>query len=255
MNDARTQVRRIATLIRKAESVVVLTGAGISAESGIRTFRDTMEGLWKEFDPAKLATPEAFDADPAMVTRWYDFRRLGCLNAQPNPGHLALAEIESFVTAHGGEFTLFTQNVDRLHQRAGSREVVELHGSIIEWRCTLTEELFEPAPEPMAEFPPKSPFATGALLRPNVVWFGEALPEQALLLAFERVPKCSVFFSIGTSSQVYPAAGFVRLAGEAGAFTVEINKDATPASAGVDISIRASSGELLPEIAAALAAS
>lgn len=249
-----TAITNLAGWVNNARSIVVLTGAGISAESGIRTFRDTMEGLWKEFDPAKLATPEAFEADPATVTRWYDHRRIGCLNAQPNQGHLALAALERFITRRGGEFLLFTQNVDRLHQRAGSQHVVELHGSIIEWRCTDTGELFEPSPEPMTTFPPPSPYSKGALLRPNVVWFGEALPEEALLLAFDRVPKCDLFFTIGTSSQVYPAAGFVQIANEAGAKTVEINKDATPASGRVDVSLRGGSGELLGALTQALGA-
>jgi NAD-dependent SIR2 family protein deacetylase len=149
---------------------------------------------------------------------------------------------------------IITQNVDRLHQRAGSQNVVELHGSIIEWRCTDTGELFEPSPEPMATFPPASPYSKGALLRPNVVWFGEALPEEALLLAFDRVPKCDLFFTIGTSSQVYPAAGFVQIANEAGAKTVEINKDATTASGRVDVSLRGGSGELLGALTQALGA-
>jgi NAD-dependent deacetylase len=242
------RVYMIAEKLRTAKSVVVLTGAGVSSESGIRTFRDTMEGLWKEFDPAKLATPEAFESDPELVTRWYDARRLGCLAAEPNPGHLALAAIENAVTSRGGNFTLFTQNVDRLHQRAGSKFVVEVHGSIMDWRCLETGELFEPGPEPFSEFPPKSPFASTSILRPNVVWFGEALPEAALMLAFDLLPKCDLFFSIGTSSQVYPAAGFVDIAAENEAFTVEINKDTTPASDRVNVSIQGSSSEILPRL-------
>lgn len=242
------RVEGVAARLRKAKHVVVITGAGVSAESGIRTFRDTMEGLWKDFDPAKLATPEAFDADPETVTRWYDLRRLGCLAATPNPGHVALAQLEAFVLGHGGEFTLLTQNVDRLHQRAGSQEVVELHGSIMEWRCNLTGHIFEPPPTPFEKFPPPSPFDSRSILRPDVVWFGEALPEHALVTAFERTQRCDMFFSVGTSSVVYPAAGFVQMAAQNCAFTVEVNKEETLASNAVDVQLQGSSAVVLPEL-------
>lgn len=229
-----------------AERVVVLTGAGISAESGIRTFRDTMQGLWKDFDPARLATPEAFDADPETVTRWYDWRRQGCLAAEPNPGHLALARLERLMVDGGRTLTLLTQNVDRLHQKAGSRNVVELHGSIIEWRCTKSGKRVTPPPEPFAEFPPPSPFVRGALLRPDVVWFGEMLPPGAVAAADEAVRACDLFFSIGTSSVVYPAAGFAETALLHGAAVVEINPDATPLSRLATWSLRGKAGEVLP---------
>ncbi|MBX3383943.1 MAG: NAD-dependent deacylase [Phycisphaeraceae bacterium] len=232
--------------LSRAACVVVVTGAGASAESGIPTFRDTMQSLWKEFDPQKLATPEAFDANPEVVTRWYDHRRLGCLAAQPNPGHGALATLEQHLADRGGEFALFTQNVDRLHQRAGSRRVYELHGSILEWRCASTGHVITPPPTPFEAFPPPSPFQPGALLRPNVVWFGEALPEEALRAAWEVTPRCDVFLTVGTSSQVYPAAGFVDIASQAGAFTIEVNKDPTPASRRVDVVLRGTVGRVLP---------
>lgn len=239
----------LAEALRGAQHAVVLTGAGVSAESGIRTFRDTMEGLWKDFDPATLATPEAFARDPETVTRWYDWRRQGCLAAEPNPGHLALARIERELTSLGRRFTLLTQNVDRLHQRAGSRNVVELHGSIVEWRCTRTGRRCEPPPEPFAGFPPPSPHHPQGLLRPDVVWFGEALPETAIRAAFEAVEACDLFVSVGTSSVVHPAAGFVRLVAARGERTAEINRDPTPISGLVDLSCRGRSGELLPELA------
>lgn len=244
-------MREAAAALARARSVVVLTGAGISAESGLRTFRDTMEGLWKSFDPQKLATPEAFAADPEMVTRWYDHRRLGCLAAEPNAGHLALAELEARLLARGGAFTLLTQNVDRLHQRAGSRNVVELHGSIIEWRCTKTGRKTTPGPSPMTEFPPRS--ECGALLRPDVVWFGEMLPEAAVRAAQEAVSACEVFLSVGTSAQVYPAAGFIHEAARHGAKTVEVNKDPTPISGLVDWSLPGKAGEVLPGLLKAMA--
>jgi NAD-dependent deacetylase len=259
-----SSIAHAAHRLREARRVVVLTGAGVSAESGLRTFRGAtnataadlpkdMQALWKEFDPASLATPEAFEANPEMVTRWYDWRRLGCLAAEPNPGHRALAEIERRLSApeRGGEFTLLTQNVDRLHQRAGSRNVVELHGTIITWRCTRTGHEIEPPGEPMPVFPPPSPFVPGALLRPNVVWFGEALPEHALTTAHRVSCDCDVFLSIGTSSVVWPAAGFVELAASNGAFCIEVNAEATPASRRMDVTLRGRSGEVLPRLVAA----
>jgi NAD-dependent deacetylase len=253
-------IQRLAECLGRARSVVVLTGAGVSAESGLRTFRGNetdMASLWKDFDPMQLATPEAFEADPEMVTRWYDWRRMGCLAAEPNAGHKALAELEQLMSAKGGsatpprpspkgegDFTLLTQNVDRLHQRAGSVNVVELHGTIMEWRCTLTGNKVVPGPEAMTEFPPKS--AWGGLLRPDVVWFGEMLPEQAVAAAQLAVARCDVFLSVGTSSVVYPAAGFVHAARARGAFTAEVNAEETVISSMVDVSLRGKSGEVLP---------
>lgn len=244
----RSNLHAAARALAGAQHVVVVTGAGISAESGIRTFRDTMEGLWKDFDPQTLATPEAFDADPEMVTRWYDWRRQGCLAAEPNPGHVALARLQSLLVEGGGgrEFTLFTQNVDRLHQKAGSRGVVELHGSIIEWRCTQTGKKIVPPPEAFDKFPPPSPFAPKAVLRPDVVWFGEALPGAALEAAEVAMATCDLFMSVGTSSVVYPAAGFAELAHHRGASVIEVNPDRTPLSALATWSLRGKAGEVLP---------
>ncbi len=241
--------REVAARLATARSVVVLTGAGASAESGIRTFRDTMEGLWKEFDAEKLATPGAFAADPGLVSRWYDTRRLGCLAAEPNAGHTALAELERLMAARKGGtagLTVLTQNVDRLHQRAGSINVVELHGSIIEWRCTKSGRKVTPGPDAMTEFPQTS--AWGGVLRPDVVWFGEMLPEAALAAAERAVAACDVFLSVGTSSIVYPAAGFLRAASSQGAVTVEINRDDTPASRSVDFVLRGNCGDVLPRV-------
>lgn len=250
---------QLAARLSSARHITVLTGAGISAESGLRTFRGgttssaaappDMAALWKDFDPATLATPEAFERDPELVTRWYDWRRLGCLAAEPNPGHLALAEIERLITSRGGRFTLLTQNVDRLHHRAGSRNVIELHGSIILWRCCRTGKTVEPPATAFESFPPPSPFAAGALLRPDVVWFGEALPPDAVSAAQEAAMTCDVFLSVGTSSVVYPAAGFIQHAARRGAHTFEINLEQTPISGLVDLSVRAKSGDTLPKVA------
>lgn len=237
-----------AATLAKARHVVVITGAGVSAESGIRTFRDTMEGLWKEFDPARLATPEAFAADPETVTRWYDWRRLACLAAEPNPGHLALARLEHWLTETGRAFTLLTQNVDRLHHKAGSRNVVELHGSILQWRCTRTGRTLTPPPTPFPAFPPPSPFAADAPLRPDVVWFGEALPQHALDAAEQAMLTCDLFISVGTSSVVYPAAGFAELARLRGATVIEVNPAPTALTSIADWSLRGKSGEILPDL-------
>lgn len=257
------QIHTIAALLHSATNIVVITGAGISAESGLRTFRGaskadlphTMQALWKEFDPLKLATPEAFNADPAAVSRWYDWRRLGCLAAEPNPGHIALADIERRAASRDARFTLLTQNVDRLHQKAGSRNVVELHGSIIQWRCTNCDVKSTPGPDPLPAFPAPTtccPNDKHAILRPDVVWFGEQLPFEALTAADVALADCDLFFSIGTSSVVQPAASFIQIASQNGARTIEINPEATPISRFVDHSLRGKSGDILPRIVAAL---
>lgn len=244
-------IMEAAEALARSRAVVVITGAGISAESGLRTFRGNerdMESLWKQFDPMTLATPEAFDRDPETVTRWYDWRRLGCLAAEPNPGHRALARMQREIEARGGRFTLLTQNVDRLHHRAGSERVVELHGSIIEWRCAGCGEKTIPGLEAMSEFPPRAACCPDELLRPDVVWFGEALPFAALRAADEAVAACDLFFSVGTSSVVYPSAGYVQVAAQRGAATVEVNRDPTPISRMVRWSIQGKAGEVLPRI-------
>ncbi len=239
-----------AAALSEARGVVVLTGAGVSAESGIPTFRDTMEGLWASFDPQELATREAFARDPETVTRWYDHRRLGCAACEPNPGHLALAAIEREVLARGGSFTLLTQNVDGLHRRAGNADPVELHGSIMTWRCSRTDQPVSPPapPAPWPEFPPMSP--AGAPVRPDVVWFGEALPEAALERAFGAMATCDLLMSVGTSAVVYPAAGFIEVAANNGARTIEVNPQATPMSAIVTWSLRGPSATILPRLVA-----
>ncbi len=243
-------IARAAAAIRDARRIAVLTGAGASAESGVPTFRDAMTGLWSKYDPHQLATPEAFARDPALVTRWYDWRRCLVAACRPNAGHFALAALQRWAAGGGRAFTLLTQNVDGLHQAAGSTGVVELHGSIRTWRCTKTGEEVVPGPEPMTEFPVRT--RAGGLLRPGVVWFGEALPEAALEAAARAAAECDVFLSIGTSAVVYPAAGLVHAATAAGATAIEINRDPTPISREVDVSIQGLSGEALPAIAAAL---
>lgn len=228
-----------------------MTGAGVSAESGIPTFRDALTGFWAKFDPQELATPEAFRRNPPMVSRWYDERRCRCADVKPNPGHQALARLQDWQEQRGRRFTLLTQNVDRLHQRAGSREVTELHGSLWVWRCCDCGDEREERGPAFADHPPRC--RCGGPRRPGVVWFGERLPEAALARAFDAAATCDVFISAGTSGLVEPAAGFLRGAHARGAHTIEINLDATPVSRLVDWALPGKSGEVLPRVVEALA--
>ena len=205
-----------------------------------------MEGLWAKYDPSQLATPEAFDRDSEIVTRWYDWRREKCATAKPNPAHLALARLEEHLATPERGFTLLTQNVDRLHQAAGSRNVVELHGTLWVWRCTRCGIEREERTVPFQEYPPRC--ACGGARRPAVVWFGEMLPEQALKQAHDALATCDFFFSVGTSAVVEPAANFIYSVRHRGAKTVEINRDATPISRVVDWSLLGKAGEVLPEL-------
>ncbi|MBL1216821.1 MAG: NAD-dependent deacylase [Planctomycetes bacterium] len=231
--------------IRAAESVVVMTGAGISAESGIPTFRDELTGMWENYDPEQLATPQAFERDPETVSRWYDQRRANIAKCEPNAGHQALATLERWQTKdRGRRFTLLTQNIDGLHRRAGSANVVELHGTIWRWRCTKTGREREYRHIPFPSYPPLS--EDGGLLRPAVVWFGEMLPEREMMTAQRECESCDVYFSIGTSTQVFPAAGLIQLAHASGARTVEVNPETTPVSNLVDWSLRGPAGTVLP---------
>lgn len=232
--------------LRTANSIVILTGAGVSAESGIPTFRDATEGLWAKHNPAQLATPEAFERDPTLVTRWYDWRRQKCAEAKPNPAHRALAKLQHSFWQTGRQSLLVTQNVDRLHQLAGSRDVVELHGNLWEWRCVRCGEQHEERQVPFPEYPPLC--HCGGPRRPCVVWFGEILPEQALDRACRKTGRCDLFLSVGTSALVYPAASLLHIARQHGAKTAEINRDATPVSHLVDWPIFGKAAEILPAL-------
>ncbi len=221
--------------------MAVLTGAGVSAESDVPTFRDP-QGLWASFKPQELATPEAFRANPRRVWEWYEWRRQRIHTVHPNPGHLALAALERRVP----EFTLITQNVDGLHQRAGSRRVVELHGNITRTKCFEEQTVVESWPE-TAEVPPRCP-RCGALLRPDVVWFGEMLPPEAIEEAERASERCEVFLCVGTSALVYPAAGLPFAALRAGATVIEINPADTPLSEQATFRLRGPSGRVLPAL-------
>ncbi len=227
--------------LRDARSVAALTGSGISAESGVPTFRDAQTGLWARYDPQELATPEAFARDPELVWSWYAWRRDLVEGAEPNAGHRALADLERRVPV----FSLVTQNVDGLHQEAGSSNVVELHGSIRRSRCPAENVTVEPYDAD--QLPPLCPNC-GSPLRPDVVWFGEALPVARLEAASEAARSCDLLLSVGTSGLVYPAASLPYEALESGAIVVEINPERTPLSPSADFSLRGRAGEVLPEL-------
>lgn len=233
-------------LLRSAAHIAVLTGAGVSAESGIPTFRDAMTGLWSKFDPADLATPEAFARDPELVSRWYDERRCNVATCRPNAGHEALARLERHAREGGRQFTLVTQNVDRLHQAAGSTDVIELHGSLWIWRCQKCAKETEERGPAFTSFPPLCP--CGGKRRPGVIWFGESLPYHALLKAQRAAASCDLFLSLGTSSIVYPAAGLIESAIQNGARMLEVNPEETPFSKRAHWSLRGKSGQALPDL-------
>lgn len=229
--------------LNQARSVAVLTGAGASAESGVPTFRG-QNGLWRQFRAEDLATPEAFAQDPKLVWEWYDWRRRLISEARPNAGHQALAGIEQRVPS----FTLITQNVDDLHERAGSRNVLHVHGSLWTVRCIECglEQVDERVPLP--KIPPRC--ACGGLLRPGVVWFGEALPGNVWESAQTAAREADIFLVVGTSAVVYPAAGLARIAKSTGARVVEINITETPLASIVDEFLQGTSGDVLTRLIA-----
>lgn len=231
----------LARLLGRVARVVVLTGAGISQESGIPTFRGP-EGLWRNFRPEDLATPQAFQRDPRLVWQWYDWRRGLIAQIRPNPGHLALVALEEQVP----DFTLITQNVDGLHRRAGSRRLLEIHGSLWEVRCTGCGRVQEDRRVPLPLLPHCE--ACGALLRPGVVWFGEALNPARLQAAQGALGQAQVLLVVGTSGVVQPAASFPLWAKQSGARLAEINADPTPLTPHCDFVLPGKAGEVLPAL-------
>jgi NAD-dependent deacetylase len=226
-------------VLRDARRVTALTGSGVSAESGVPTFRDAQTGLWSRYDPQELATPEAFARDPELVWKWYAWRRDLVEGAKPNAGHRALADLERRVPV----FSLITQNVDGLHQEAGSANVLEVHGNIRRSRCPAENIAVEPDD---TDHLPLLCSNCGSPLRPDVVLFGEALPAAGLEAASEAARSCDLLLSVGTSGLVYPAASLPYEALENGAILVEVNPDRTPLSASADFSLRGRAGEVLP---------
>jgi len=227
--------------------IVVFTGAGVSAESGLATFRG-VGGLWADFDPATLATPEAFAREPKRVWDWYVSRYLGVSDSAPNAAHRAIARLEESFPS----LLVVTQNIDRMHQRAGSRKVLELHGNIWNARCNACGREVDMATlidiaDPCGDAPR---CGCGGRMRPSVVWFGERLPEAVFEEAAEAATACEIFITVGTSATVYPAAGLIELAARRGAFVVEVNREETPLSHLAGRSYRDPAGEVLPRLVA-----
>ncbi len=238
--------------LQSAQHLVILTGAGVSAESGIATFRDTLTGLWKNYDAESLASEFGFRADPALVWGWYEWRRHKVLRAKPNPAHHAFAQLAKKVP----KLTLITQNVDDLHERAGSTGVLHLHGSLHQPRCLVCDEPYvftdEPLPENTMERdiridPPHCHLCDGPI-RPGVVWFGEHLPTEAWELAQKACQHCDLMMVIGTSGVVWPVANLPHLADQTGASIVQINPTVTSLNAVAAYNLYGKAGEVLPQL-------
>lgn len=233
-------------LLLEAKKIAVLTGSGISAESGIPTFRGK-DGLWKNFRAQELATPAAFSQNPKLVWEWYDWRRGIIADKKPNQGHKILVEWEKYFSS----FFVISQNIDGLHQKAGTQNILELHGNIWKTRCTEEGTIQEIHETPLKVIPLVCTNC-GALLRPHVVWFGESLDGDILQKAFSLSSECDLLFVIGTSAEVHPAASLPLKAAESGAKVVEINPNITPLSSFADFSFRGKAGEIMPKISSAL---
>jgi NAD-dependent deacetylase len=240
-------VAEAAEILRSAQRVVAFTGAGVSAESGVPTFRGA-GGLWEGHPVEELASPRGFYADPVKVWRFYEERRRNLANVKPNPAHRVLAGWQERFP----RYAVVTQNVDGLHQAAGARGVLELHGSIWRVRCLGCGREREERTVPLPRVPPLCS-ECGAMERPGVVWFGEFLPEVVMAAAFAAIEGCEVLVVVGTSAVVYPAAGFVEVAATAGAKVIEVNPEASSMAHFADVALRGPAGELLPLVDARLA--
>ncbi len=228
-------------LLAPANKLVVTTGAGMSKESGIPTFRDAPSALWANFNPEELATPEGFRRDPPLVWKWYVERRDMIGQAKPHPGHFAVADLEPMYD----EFLLLTQNIDNLHRRAGSQNIVEVHGNIFRYKCFDNNHPVPAGELPVSgEVPPRC--HCGSMIRPDVVWFGEMLDQDDLDRAFAGLSSCEAILVVGTSGLVYPAAGFPHAARSMGATVVEVNPEKTPITDLADVFVESPAGEALP---------
>jgi NAD-dependent deacetylase len=238
-----------ARVLARSAKLAVFTGAGVSKESGIPTFREPETGLWAQYDPMQLATPEAYRKDPAFVWSWYEHRFGVTADAEPNPGHLAIAELEQLLPG----VVVITQNIDGLHQRAGSTQVIELHGSMHSFRCIDGQHrgyCWEDFAD-QEEKPPRCP-KCGDYLRPEVVWFGEGLPPDAFNAAQRLSAGCDVMLIVGTSGVVYPAAAMPMIAKEAGATVIDVNPERDALAQTCDLFLRGPGGEVLPELVLAV---
>ena len=248
------EVERAAKLLATKQRICILTGAGISAESGIPTFRDKQTGLWEKYSAEDLATPDAFARDPKLVWSWYQWRRQQVASKKPNPAHIALAQWQYHSRSTHHQLTLITQNVDDLHEQAGS-VVTHLHGNLWRNKCSRCDTPYQSQSNGSYDSEDSINFDEALIIcqhcegyiRPDIVWFGESLPRQAWQTAEEAAADCDVFISIGTSSLVYPAAGLAQLAKHNGAKIIEINPYPTPNTL-VDITLAAKAGVILPEL-------
>ena len=249
--DLMTQnsIERAVHALSSAQRIAVLTGAGVSKESGVPTFRDAQTGLWTQYDPQQLATSQAFQRDPKLVWEWYEFRRAMVREAKPNPGHEALVKLQNQFP----RTTIITQNVDDLHEQAGSKNVIHLHGNIAQSKCfrdcqgspTIVD--LANIDHDSADVPPRCPHC-GNYLRPDVVWFGEMLPVGQLQRAMDAAMQCDVMLVVGTSGLVHPAASLPIHAYQNGATIIEVNPDQTPLSTIAAVRLVGPSGELLPAL-------
>jgi NAD-dependent deacetylase len=247
MDSASGVTQELVERLGRAEYLVVLTGAGVSSESGIPTFRGR-DGLWESYGAEDLATWEAFQRDPELVWRWYEYRRQAIADCLPNPAHQAIADLEDVYDG----FMLITQNVDGLHARAGSRNPVELHGNIWRGRCTREQIVVDLPDTPLSELPPRCP-TCGALVRPDVVWFGEPLPPEAYDASYDAASSCDAMLVVGTSALVRPASTLPLVAKHNGAFVIEVNTEYTAISVLIDTTLIGRAGDILPVLVAALA--
>lgn len=241
MTATHDEMAKAVGLLAAAKRIVVTTGAGMSSESGIPTFRDAPGAIWANYNPEDLATPEGFQRDPDLVWRWYAERRNMIAQASPHAGHTALFRLEKIYD----DFVLLTQNIDNLHRRAGSQRLIELHGNIFRFKCFDVHHAAEHV-DPNATSPPRC--HCGSLIRPDVVWFGEMLDAHDIDRAFAAIGACDVLIVVGTSGLVYPAAGFPDAARAAGARIVEINPERTPISALADAFLGFGAAKALPEL-------
>ncbi len=238
LNDKFDECARV---LKKSKSLVVSTGAGISKESGIPTFRDAQDGLWANYNPEELATPQGFLNNPNLVWQWYNERRRKIGEANPNPGHYALVELEKAFS----DFTLITQNIDNLHRKAGSQNIVEFHGNVFRFKCFDNEHPFETIPD-NDPTPPRC--HCGSLARPDVVWFGEVPSEECFRKAGAALENCDILLVVGTSGTVYPAAAFPSHAKQTGAFVIEVNPEYSAITPLTDVFLKGPSGEILPKL-------
>lgn len=235
-------IEKAVSRLKGTKFLLVITGAGISKESGVPTFRGK-DGLWESFRAEDLATPYAFERDPALVWRWYDWRRGIIRSCEPNKGHFAVKELSELFSSR---FFLITQNVDGLHERTGIKDMIAIHGNIFRVRCIKESRTFELFDVPLKEIPPKC--SCGSLLRPDVVWFGEAIPSELLNKAYEMIERADTLLVVGTSGIVHPVASFPYMVKRKGGFIIEVNIESTPITEIADITLFGKAAEILPEV-------